>query len=282
MSINQSIAPFNPFAGPDSSAPPSNAGYFGFLPDIPDAEVERLAKAMDTCGVGVLHDVIPLELIDEARRFIASELSTHQNGYFSLQGDRWWQSSPLAAVARSPVLKQAVADLVEHALGKRMQNVNMAASMRVLTGELGLAHSELYHYDSYVVTVLVPLIIPDEPGKPHGDLMLYPNLRRTRLNVFANILEKLIVESAPARWLWSRSRVQRGFAARAVQMQPGNLYFFWGMRSLHANQTCAVESVRSTALFHYGDPHAGSALKRLSQAHHRFKQRRRARAVIGA
>jgi hypothetical protein len=44
---------------------------------------------------------------------------------------------------------------------------------------------------------------------------------------------------------------------------PGTIYFFWGYRSLHANQPCDPEFRRATALFHFGDPHARSFATRL-------------------
>jgi len=57
----------------------------------------------------------------------------------------------------------------------------------------------------------------------------------------------------------------------------GDLYFFWGMRSLHANQACAPSSVRCTVLLHFGDPHENSVFKGLSQRLHSMRLRRMAR-----
>jgi hypothetical protein len=48
-----------------------------------------------------------------------------------------------------------------------------------------------------------------------------------------------------------------------ISLVPGNLYFFWGYRSIHANAPCDIEKIRATALFHYVDPHSDSKLKRL-------------------
>jgi hypothetical protein len=45
-------------------------------------------------------------------------------------------------------------------------------------------------------------------------------------------------------------------------MKPGNLYLFWGYRSIHTNEPCDPDKIRATALFHYVDPHIGSRLKR--------------------
>ena len=86
-----------------------------------------------------------------------------------------------------------------------------------------------------------------------------------RRRAVVNIFEKALVESSAARRLWRSSWVQRLLEARVVPLEPGNIYYFWGMRSLHANQPCLPESVRSTALFHFSDPHEESIFKQFSQ-----------------
>ena len=40
-----------------------------------------------------------------------------------------------------------------------------------------------------------------------------------------------------------------------IKMVPGNLYLFWGYRSVHTNEPCDPASIRATALFHYANPH---------------------------
>jgi len=148
--------------------------------------------------------------------------------------------------------------------------------MRVLTGTHGLRHANLFHYDSYVVTVLLPVLIPDGPDEPPGHRMMFPNFREARRFAVVNILEKLLVEKLLIR-MWRLARVQRWLSAKIVPLTPGNLYFFWGMRSLHANQACLPTSVRCTVLLHFGDPHEGSVFKGLSQRLHAMRLRRMAR-----
>ena len=103
-------------------------------------------------------------------------------------------------------------------------------------------------------------------------------MRRVRRRPVLDIVEKLLVESPLACRLWKRSAVQQAMPARTMHTRPGNIYFFLGMRSLHANQPCLPTSVRCTALFHFGDPHASSLFKRLSARHHQARLRRLSRA----
>jgi hypothetical protein len=51
------------------------------------------------------------------------------------------------------------------------------------------------------------------------------------------------------------------FGVKRISLVPGNLYFFWGYRSIHTNELCDPDQLRSTALFHFADPHADSHLK---------------------
>jgi len=47
-------------------------------------------------------------------------------------------------------------------------------------------------------------------------------------------------------------------------MVAGNLYLFWGYLSVHANEPCDPDKIRATALFHFGYPHTGTALRRFT------------------
>jgi hypothetical protein len=249
------------------------------LPRLSAEDISALRHDMDSNGVGVLRDVIPATTLDEAKRYIQTELKRHGGQYFGLTGREWIEASPLATLARSPAFYSILAALWEQAMQCVAPECDIAASLRVLAGTVGLRHSGLFHYDSYVVTALVPLLIPNGPAEVRGDLVMYPNLRRVRRNAFVNIVEKMLVENPLACRVWRLPFVQRRLAARAIPMQPGNIYFFWGMRSLHANRACLPDDIRSTALFHFGDPHAGSFLKRLSARRHRARLARLSRAA---
>lgn len=248
------------------------------LPSLSDADIDALAHAMDTNGFAVLHHVIATPLLDSMREYVDSELTRRNVEYLGLAGPAWIQDSPLAAFPTSVALQSALAGLYRRAMKEAPAESRIATSIRALSGGTGAKHSWLFHYDSYVVTALIPLQIPDGRGELAGDLVMYPNLRSVRRRPVFNIVEKLVVESPLACRLWKRSAVQRVMSARTVPMRPGNIYFFWGMRSLHANQPCLPTSVRCTALFHFGDPHAGSLLKRLSARHHQARLRRLSRA----
>jgi hypothetical protein len=239
-----------------------------------DEQVASLACAIDNAGFGVLEDFVPSSVVDQSRHYIEDQLAQRGGQYFGLAGREWIEESPLASLAHSPQVERVLKKLYYHAMGESPAERPLSPSLRVLAGTVGLRHSYLFHYDSYVVTALIPLLIPDGVNEPRGDLVLYPNMRHVRRSALVNILEKILVENSLTCRLWKTPWMQHRFGARVVQMKPGNIYFFWGIRSLHANEACLAGSIRSTALFHFGDPHAGSFFKRLSARRHQSRLRR--------
>ena len=48
--------------------------------------------------------------------------------------------------------------------------------------------------------------------------------------------------------------MQRLFKAKVLKLEPGNIYFFRGYQSLHANEPCLPSSLRATALYQFATP----------------------------
>lgn len=247
------------------------------LETVVRAEIEEIGSAMDLSGVGVLHSVIPDSILEDMRSYIERKLEQNNGQYFGLGGVDWIEESPLNPVFHSEGFHTIVKVLHERAMGTLPASDRIVPVLRVLAGTVGLRHANLFHYDSFVVTAVVPIIIPQRPGEPRGHLVVYPNLRNVRTSSVVNILEKAVVESTTARRFWRAPWVQRRLGARVIPLEPSNMYFFWGMRSLHANQACLPESVRSTVLLHFGDPHEKSIFKKLSHRVAAARQRRLAR-----
>ncbi len=247
----------------------------GFLPVSADS-AQALAESMDDSGVGILHDIVPDAILAQMRSFVARQIEQHDGQYFGLEGEAW-----IADTCLNPLFEDAGFHALLRSLYERKMRVSPPSDrvfpvLRGLTGTHGLRHALNFHYDSYVVTVLLPILIPNRPDEPRGHLVMFPNLREARRFAIANILEKILVEKLLKR-MWRLPRVQQLLSARIVPLTPGNLYFFWGMRSLHANEACLPSSVRCTALLHFGDPHEGNVFKVVSHQLHLKRLQRMAR-----
>ncbi|MDC6673843.1 hypothetical protein OEZ80_26100, partial [Leclercia adecarboxylata] len=134
--------------------------------------------------------------------------------------------------------------------------------MRCVQGQAGRKESNCFHFDASLVTALLPVEIPRE-GEERGDLLLFPNLRKVRKYVLFNVLEKVLLQNSLSRKLVTRAIAIGLLKPQRLQLVPGNLYLFWGSRSLHANEPCDPAKLRATAIFHFGDPHAGGLLTRM-------------------
>lgn len=240
------------------------------------ASAQALARSMDETGVAVLGDVLPQAVLARLRNSIADLIEQQGARYFGFYGAQWMASSCLAELYQDPGLLALLRRLYERKMGAPPPSDRILPVMRVLTGPQGIRHSNNFHYDSYVVSILLPVQIPDRLHEPEGSLVMFPNLREVRRSAIVNIVEKVVVEKLLGP-VWRLPLVQRWLSARVVSLTPGDMYFFWGMRSLHANQACAPSSVRCTVLLHFGDPHENSVFKGLSQRLHSLRLRRMAR-----
>jgi hypothetical protein len=133
-----------------------------------------------------------------------------------------------------------------------------------------LAESHCRHYDSHLLTLLIPLRLAPE-GDSNGDLLMY---RRPRLSVSTpgNVICKIrhgIQRGLPLswrRWLtWHDLR--RGNCDR-VPVHVGSVYAFNGFALQHANLDVEAGQ-RRTLLIHYYDPgHSLGLSEMLRRARH--------------
>lgn len=237
---------------------------------------QALARSMDESGVGVLPDVVPDSTLAKLRAMVSELIEQNGARYFGFSNAEWIKNTALVPLLEDAGLLTLLRQLYVRKMGAVPPSDRIQPVMRVLTGPQGIRHSNNFHYDSYVVSVLLPVLIPSEHGEASGNLVMFPNLRDARRFVIVNILEKVLVETLLKR-IWRLPLVQKWLSAKVVTLKPGNLYFFWGMRSLHTNQPCAPSSVRCTVLLHFGDPHEDSVLKGLSHRLHSLRLRRMAR-----
>lgn len=118
-----------------------------------------------------------------------------------------------------------------------------------------LWESHCRHYDSHLLTLLIPLqIAPD--GVHNGDLVMY---RRPRLSVttLTNMICKMrhgFLHSLPLSWRsWHTLHDLRVGNCRRIPVTPGSVYEFNGFALQHANLD-VQNGQRRTLLIHYYDP----------------------------
>jgi hypothetical protein len=216
--------------------------------------VAKLVADIESRGFGVIPDFVAASDLARMRAFVAKAVKNTNGEYAGFTGPEAVAGSGLDELARSPGFRAIVREVYERGTGRKAPEQDFYQVLRCLTGATGRRHSYLFHYDSYVVTVLIPIEIPTT-GQP-GDLLMLPNTRRIRRTYARNVVDKIILDNPLSQFLLRRLTIANIIRPTRIKMVPGNAYFFWGYRSVHTNEPCDADRVRATALFHFANPHA--------------------------
>ncbi|WP_019340699.1 hypothetical protein [Stutzerimonas stutzeri] len=246
--------------------------YFRSL-EAPDLRL--IANEMSNSGSSCIANFLSIEQLKMLQESIRIEAEKHKGSYFAHHGGSEIESSLLGALGASPEFRNLLENIYQAGAGKAAYSDEILKVLRCVQGASGRRESNCFHYDASLVTALLPIDIPQD-GIDRGDLLLFPNRRRIRSNVLINVLEKALVQNALSRKVISAAIRHELLRPEKLQLVPGNLYLFWGYRTLHANEPCDPDLRRATAIFHYGDPHAGSFATRMIL---KLNQRRAQRAT---
>jgi hypothetical protein len=243
------------------------------VPEISRERVRDLVADMNRVGFGVLSRYVEPVDLEDPRAFVESAVAAAGGGYVALTGKDAVAGTLFDKLSASPAFVNLLHQVYEQGSGRLAPKQSLYQVVRCLKGNSGLRHALRFHYDSYVVTALLPVIIPSK-GRA-GHLVMAPNWRPVRSSYFFNLLDKIILDN-PATQFLLRYAFKSGLVKlKQIPMVPGNLYLFWGYRSVHANEACDPDKIRATALFHFGDPHTDSALRK-------FTGRAKSRSQIGS
>ena len=225
-----------------------------------EQKILALVRDINETGYAVLPDVVSYTDLEDVRKIVRHNITS---GYPILIGSEPVAGTVLERMATSPLLRSICTRMYQIETGSAPPDQPYFQVLRCLSGNVGRStkHSLKFHFDSYVVTLILPIEI--QHGKDNGEFIMLPNVRGIRRSYARNLMDKLWLD-LPARQAILRRRWKR-HPERFVRIAfvPGNLYFLWGYRSIHTNAPCDPDKIRATALFHYGNPHSDSKLRRL-------------------
>ncbi|WP_144006840.1 phytanoyl-CoA dioxygenase family protein [Pelomonas sp. KK5] len=222
--------------------------------------LDEIARRIDKDGVVCIERAVKPESLARWRQELQRNIKAQGLRYFSIIQPWQQPGSEYEALARDDNFKQLLTGLTSRGHPGHQDHSDIYNVLRVIAGPRGGDHSLQFHYDASVVTVLIPLEIPTGTPEESGDLITYPNRRPIRGSSLLNFLDKLCIQNPIARIYWSRRIANRRDDSNIVRLKPGNIYLFWGYRTLHANLGCRSDSLRATLLFHHGDPHRNSLM----------------------
>jgi hypothetical protein len=223
-----------------------------------EAQIKSLIETIDHCGYAVLPDWANSEQLAQLQNLVVGAVAAAGNNYVALSGNEAVAGTALQEWGNSREFIDLCRRIVVGATGQESKDSGLQQTLRCLTGDGGRRESLIFHYDSFVLTTIMPVCMPDEGES--GDLLMLPSRRPLRRNYALNLLDKLLVDNR-----WMQRRLAKRFAKKAeaftrIRMLPGNLYLFWGYRSLHTNLPVAPDALRATAVFHYHNVHGSSSL----------------------
>jgi len=225
-----------------------------------DADIRQVFADMERKGYSCIPNFIAKDDLSEVQDFVEAIVEKSQHEYVVLKDRDAVQGTILDEIAGSPNFQSMFAQLFQLALGRPAPMVTFYQILRCLTGKGSASHSLIFHYDSYLITALIPVTIPKSGLR--GDFLLIPNSRKVRSSYIRNLVDKILLDNRLTQALLKKRAKMGERSITRIEMIPGNLYLFWGYRSVHTNEPCDPQSVRATALFHFFDPHADSALKK--------------------
>ena len=108
------------------------------------------------------------------------------------------------------------------------------------------------HFDSHILTLVIPILIPDKKLNLRGQLYLVPNHRRQPRTDVENIFTKLL--AFKYRGEKNFERVEKLKDYKKFDIDVGQAILFNGSRSLHGNLENKSKSKRVTFIYHMTDP----------------------------
>jgi hypothetical protein len=223
------------------------------VPEVADEQVSSLVDAMNTDGYGLIPNYVRVTDLDRMRSFVRSAIQASNGESVHFIGPNAVPNTGLDDLSVSLPFQSIMKRIYERGAGLPPPTQGLYQVLRCLSGASRLRHSRLFHYDSYIVTALIPIEIPIEGAA--GDLLMFANARKVRSSYFWNVADKIVLLNPVAQWVLHKAAKSRLLKPTRIPMVPGNAYFFWGYRSIHTNEPTDADKVRATALFHYGNPH---------------------------
>jgi hypothetical protein len=223
------------------------------IPELSVRQVQQLADQINTNGIACIRNYLQTTDLERMQRFVNGTFAQREQQYVHFNGRDAVLGSGLEELARSRPFVRLMHGLYQCGTGNPPVKAEFYQVLRCLAGESGRKNSLIFHYDSYVITALIPILIPKEGLG--GDLLIYPNTRRIRNAYLLNAIDKILLDNPVTQRVLRLCIDRRGISPLRIRMTPGNIYLFWGYRSIHTNEPCDADKIRATAVFHYVNPH---------------------------
>lgn len=228
---------------------------------------------LDRDGLVRLAGVIPPDWLAAARSDVDGYLTRHGLGEHSLTDTDDWDCPTIAGLATDERVEAFLhAQTGFNDAGHSGHGGYRQRVLRILDGAALDSPPFDWHYDANAVTMLIPIVIPDDGS---GHVAMFPDHRPHRHSATLSAAERLLVHNkAYGRRL--RRRYDSDPAAYTLKLTPGDVYLFRGYRALHATLPWPQNTVRVTLLLQYGHPYGpeGSLVQAIRRRRNSLRKRR--------
>jgi hypothetical protein len=224
-----------------------------------DVSPAWLANELDDHGVVRLGEVFSDDWLDAMRTLVAAYIAANGNDDFYVDHADHEIGSPTHQLVSDPAVRR----LLTETTGYRRPRTDstddaMRCSMLVRAGTARKAPSHLFHYDPCVLTMVVPIFIPQGALGTCGELAVLRNKRPFRRFHARHLIDTVLTHNS----LYRRHVTKRIHGAPekyVVELRPGDAYLFWGYRTFHGNLSCAPGQLRTTLVLKFGAVHSASS-----------------------
>ncbi|MFG1932909.1 hypothetical protein ACGFK1_20035 [Mycobacterium sp. NPDC048908] len=215
----------------------------------------EVADQLDETAVVCLPNAVPREWLAHARADVEDRLRTHGVRDHFIRSPQNDERSAAKVLTDSPSAASLLTDIVRTRFPDEPATLQLTGSaLRIIAGPRGEGDAFWFHYDASIVTMVVPIFLPQAPPGNAGELVGLFNKRPFRRFVLTNIVDKAVGQCN----FYRKQIVSKLEKLHRVDMEIGNAYLFWGYRSLHGNMPCQSGALRATLLLHFGRPHGTS------------------------
>jgi hypothetical protein len=148
------------------------------IPEISSETVIDLVADLNRVGFGVLSGYLQSDDLEDIRQFVETAVAGAGGEYVVFTGEEAVAGTLLNKLSASPAFVNLLHQVYEQGSGCPVPNQSLYQVLRCLKGKSGLKHALRFHYDSDVVTALLPVIIPSQGSAGH--LVMAPNRRPVR------------------------------------------------------------------------------------------------------
>lgn len=171
-------------------------------------------------------------------------------------------------------LKKFIFDLGDKLKVNNYNQKNIYSVLRVIKKKRIDDESFNFHFDAHLMTILVPIIIPNRKRSNNGHLLLSPNLRKINSSIFLNVFQKIYYQIILKK-IFSKSFLQKYLKFKKIILKPQSIFLFNGFRSLHGNLDIDKRDTRATMLLHYNDLFPNSNLVKINRILRIKKEKKR-------